>query len=163
MRAWVSGVSLVFAIAAAACGGNGMSPMPSSSSMPSMSPTSAPATMAGSWVGMSSDSTGSMMGAGLTPSMMAGTTWVLTQNGSTFTGTMQFPGNAGGMTVAGTLNGHTGTFTMTGQFPMMSRMCTATASGTFDMDDAMTQMHATYSGTNSCTGPFDHGDITLHR
>lgn len=126
------------------------------------SPTSA--TMTGTWTGAASDSTGSMMGAGLTSAMMASTTWTVTQNGNAFSGTMQFPGHmGGGMTVSGTMNGTTGTFTMTmSPGSMMSGFCSATATGTFDMDDMMTQFHGTYTGTNSCTGPFDHGDLSLH-
>lgn len=121
-------------------------------------------TMTGTWTGPASDSTGSMMGAGLTSAMMASTTWTVTQNGNAFSGTMQFPGHmGGGMTVSGTMNGTTGTFTMTmSPGSMMSGLCSATATGTFDMDDMMTLFHGTYAGTNSCTGPFDHGDVSLH-
>ncbi len=33
-----------------------------------------------------------------------------------------------------------------------------------DMDDMMTQLHGSYTGTNSCSGPFDHGQMFLvHR
>jgi hypothetical protein len=47
---------------------------------------------------------------------------------------------------------------------MMSGACTATATGTFDMDDRMTQLHAIYAGMNSCTGAFDRGDMSMmHR
>ncbi len=47
---------------------------------------------------------------------------------------------------------------------MMSGTCNATATGTFDMDDMMTQLHGTYTGMNSCTGPFDHGQMDMtHR
>jgi len=68
------------------------------------------------------------------------------------------------MTVSGTMSGHSGTFTMTmPSGSMMMAGCTAGASGTFDMDDLMTQMHGTYSGTNSCTGAFDHGQMSFHR
>ena len=107
-----------------------------------------------------------MMGAGLTASMMGNTSWSITQNGNAFTGTMQFPGYMGGqMTVSGTMNGHSGTFTMTmPSGSMMSGSCSATAGGTFDMDDMMTQFHGTYSGTNSCSGMFNNGQMSMmHR
>jgi len=29
------------------------------------------------------------------------------------------------------------------------------------MDDMMTQLHGTYAGTNSCGGPFDHGQMSM--
>jgi hypothetical protein len=78
---------------------------------------------------------------------------------------MQFAGYQGEMmTVAGSLSGTTGTFTMT--IPagsMMLNGCSATSSGTFDMDDLMAQMHGTYVGMNSCSGPFDHGQMSLVR
>jgi hypothetical protein len=107
-----------------------------------------------------------MMGAGLTSAQMNNAHWTVTQNGASFSGTMQFTGYmmSGTMTVTGTRSGHTGTFTMTiPSGSMMMAGCTATASGTFDMDDMLTQMHGSYSGTNSCTGPFDHGQLSMHR
>ena len=128
------------------------------------SPTSS-ATMSGTWLGTAADSTGSMMGAGMSASMMGNATWNVTQTGSTFSGTMQFSGYQGGtMMVSGTMNGRTGTFTMT--FPpgsMMTGACTATATGTVDMDDMMTQFHGSYAGTNSCSGPFSNGSVSMHR
>lgn len=134
----------------------------------SSSPTSpSTPTMSGSWVGSASDSSGSMMGAGLTTAMMNTTQWMLTQNGSAFSGTMQFAGYMGmgtTMTVRGTMTGHSGTFTMTmPSGSMMMAGCTAAASGTFDMDDMATQMHAAYAGTNSCTGSFNNGQMSMHR
>lgn len=93
-------------------------------------------------------------------------TWNLTQTGTSFTGAMQLAGHHGGtMTVSGTRNGRTGTFTMT--FPagsMMGRTCAATATGTFDMDEMVKEVHATYGGTNSCGEPFSHGQMSMiHR
>ena len=149
-------IGVVTAFLATACGGSTSSP-----TRPGVS-----ATMTGTWVGSASDSTGSMMGAGMSASMMGNTTWTITQTGSAFSGTMQFPGYQGGtMIVSGNMAGSSGTFTMT--MPTGSMMmggCSATATGTFDMDDMMTQLHATYTGTNSCGGPFDRGQMTmLHR
>jgi hypothetical protein len=94
--------------------------------------------------------------------------WTIIQSGGSFLGSMKFPGYTGmmgtPMTVTGTMSGHSGTFTMAmPSGSMMMAGCTATASGAFDMDDMMTQMHGTYSGTNSCTGTFDQGQMTMHR
>ena len=153
------GVDLVLtaALISVACTGSTAS-SPTSPSTP---------TMSGFWVGSSSDSTGSMMGAGLTAAMMNNTQWTVKQSGGTFSGTMQFSGYMGmgtTMTVSGTMTGHSGTFTMTlPSGSMMMAGCTATASGTFDVDDMMTQLHATYAGMNSCSGPFDHGQLSMHR
>ena len=36
-------------------------------------------------------------------------------------------------------------------------------SGTFDFDGLMTRMHGTYAGSNTCTGPFDHGRFSMSR
>jgi len=123
------------------------------------------AALSGTWGGSTSDSTGSMMGAGLSTSMMANTTWTITQNGSSFSGNMQFAGFHGGsVTVSGTLTGHGGTFTMTMPIgSMMMGACGATASGSFDMDEFMTQLHGTYTGTNTCSGPFKDGQVSFTR
>ncbi|MFN7981723.1 MAG: hypothetical protein U0Q11_07685 [Vicinamibacterales bacterium] len=133
----------------------------------SQSPTSpsAAATISGTWLGAAADSTGSMMGAGMSASMMGNTTWNVTQAGSAFSGTMQFPGYQGGtIVVSGAMNGRTGTFTMTmPSGSMMSGGCTATATGTFEMDDMMKQFHGSYTGTNSCSGPFSNGSVSMHR
>ncbi len=136
------------------------------SMMPAGPSGSGQTVMSGAWSGAFSDSTGSMMGAGLSPAMMNNATWDITQTGSTFSGTMRFAGYMarGPMTVSGTIAGTTANFTMT--IPvgsMMSGACTATATGTFDMDDLMTQMHGVYTGSNTCTGPFDHGQLSLQR
>ena len=159
-------VALTGALAGAACTGSSAG---SGNSMmaPTVPTTSAGSAMAGTWVGTASDSTGTMMGAGLSSSMMGNMTWQISQTGNTFTGVMQFPGYGGMggvMTVSGTINGRTATFTMT--MPggsMMTATCSAVANGTFDLDDLMTQMHGTYSGSNSCTGPFNQGQMSMTR
>ena len=152
---FLRGVGFVAALTAAACGGSTSSPT---------SPGGL-ATLTGTWVGSASDSTGAMMGAGMSSAMMGNTTWSITQIADTFSGTMQFPGYQGGtMMVSGHMTGKTGTFTMT--MPagsMMTGRCSASATGTFDMDDMMTQIHGIYAGTNSCAGPFDHGQMSLVR
>lgn len=147
--------AVVAAVASSACSG---------SASPPTTP-SATTTMSGAWLGSAFDSSGSMMGAGLASAMMLNTTWTLTQTGSTFSGSMRFAGHSGRpASVFGTLNGRSGTFTITmPSGSMMMGTCTATANGTFDMDDTMAQLHGTYSGLNTCTGPFDQGEISMHR
>jgi len=91
-------------------------------------------------------------------------TWQIMQTGNTFAGVMQFPGYGGSGTVSGTINGRTATFTMTmATGVMMMANCIATGNGTFDMDDLMTQMHGAYSGSNTCAGAFDHGQMSMTR
>jgi len=125
---------------------------------------SSTATLAGNWVGSASDSSGSMMGSGMSGAMAGATTWQLTQNGSAFSGTMRVAGSGSVMMVNGTLNGKAGSFTMTMPMgSMMSSGCTSTANGTFDMNDLMTELHGTYTGSNSCGGPFDHGQMSMLR
>ena len=91
-------------------------------------------------------------------------TWNVTQTGNKFTGTMQFAGHPrhGAMTVSGTVNGSTATFTMTMPGGMMMN-CPAVATGTVDINEFMTRMHGTYNGANECTGPFDRGVVSLTR
>ena len=154
-------MALATTLWAAACG----------STPPSASPVAPTASVASpsltaTWSGTTSDSSGTMMGAGLTTSMMNGTTWQITQNGSTFSGAMQFAGYGGAtMMVSGTIAGHTATYTITmpAGSMMMSGSCSAVATGTFDMDDLMTRIHGTYAGSNSCNGPFDHGQMSMTR
>lgn len=149
-------------LALAACGAQS----PTATNPVGPSPTSQSASLSGTWIGSVSDSSGSMMGAGMSPAMMGQMTWQITQTGNTFTGTMQFRGypGHGTMKVSGTINGPTATFTMTmPSGAMMMTNCTATASGTFDINEFMTQMHGTYTGSNTCTGPFNNGHMSVSR
>jgi hypothetical protein len=98
--------------------------------------------------------------------MMDNMTWQITQTGNTFTGVMQFPGYRamGVMTVSGTITGKTATFTMTmPSGSMMTATCSAVANGTIDFDDLVMQMHGTYSGSNTCTGTFHAGQMSMTR
>ena len=141
--------------------------MPASPVSPTPSGSAAGTTaLTGTWVGQAADSSGTMMGVGMSASMMSSMTWQVTQAGNSFSGTMQFPGytGPGPMTIYGTINGNTATFTMT--MPgggMMAATCTATATGTFDINDLFTQIHGTYAGANMCGGPFDHGQVSMAR
>lgn len=157
-------LTLIAALAASACGSG--SSMPVSPVTPTPNGPATSTTLTGTWVGQALDSSGTMMGAGMSASMMGNMTWQITQTGNSFTGTMQFPGYAGhgSMTVSGTITGNTATFTMTmPSGSMMTATCTAVANGTFDINDLFTQMHGTYAGTNMCGGPFDHGQMSMLR
>ena len=82
---------------------------------------------------------GSLMGqAG-----MGTMTWPLTQSGSTVTGSMSFAGMPGRMPGAfsGMMSGDEMTFTM----------------------DMRTTMTGTFGGSNSCTGSFTNGQMTMTR
>lgn len=141
----------------AACGGS--------------SPTAAGSAIAatGTWSGTSTDSTTASLGAGgmMGQAGMGTMNWQLTQNGSNVTGTMSFsgvPGSAMPGTISGTMSGQDMTFTM--DMPvgsMMSGTCSAHATGTAHMDGAAMTMTASYSGTNSCAGPFTNGQMTMSR
>jgi hypothetical protein len=145
---------------AAACGGN--SPTAPSGSMAS-------ASVAGTWAGIGTDSSSSI-GAG---SMMGQTdmgtmTWQLTQNGSTVTGPMSFSGSGMQVRMAGsflgTMSDDDMTFTMdmpTGS--MMSPGCSSRATGTAHVNRTTMTMTGTYSGSNSCSGTFANGQMTMTR
>lgn len=169
MRATVLALVVFGAAITFGCsGGSGNSMMATSPTMPTSQTPASTAGIAGTWVGQASDSSGTVMGAGMSQAMMANMTWQITQSGNTFTGTMQFPGYTGHgtMTVTGTINGNTATFTMTmpGGGMMGGGTCTVTATGTFSLDDMFTQMHGTYSGGSAmCGGPFDHGQLSMMR
>ena len=160
VRAIVTLSTLLTLLVVPACGGNSATPV---------APSPPASAITGTWVGTAADSSGSMMGAGMSSSAAAAMTWQLTQNGTAFSGTVQFPGYGAmgmsvSMSVSGTITGKTATFTMT--MPagsMMSGACSATATGSFDMDDLMDQMHGTYSGANTCSGPFNQGQMSMTR
>ena len=123
----------------------------------------------GAWSGTSTDSTTPALGNGgmMGQAGMGTMTLQLTQNGANVTGTMSFSGMASNMmqgTFAGTMSGEDMTFTMnlpTGS--MMSGSCSAQTSGTAHMNGTGITMTGTYSGTNSCTGAFNNGQMTMNR
>ena len=143
---------------AAACG--------NTSSMGPTGPTAQTA-MTGTWAGSASDSSSSMGAGSLMGQTGMGTmTWPLTQNGSTVTGSMAFAGMPGRMpgVFSGTMAGDEMAFTM--DMPMTSMMssgCTARATGTARVDGTRKTMTGTYSGSNSCTGSFVNGQMTMTR
>ena len=124
-----------------------------------------PASMAGTWAGSSSDSSNSM-GAGsmMGQAGLGAMTWQLTQSGSTVTGSMSFSGMQGGRagSFSGTMSGEDMTLMM--DLPsgsMMSSGCSARATGTARVSG--TTMTGSYSGSNSCTGSFVNGQMTMTR
>ena len=143
---------------AAACG--------STSSMGPTGPTAQTA-MTGTWAGSASDSSSSMGAGSLMGEAGMGTmTWPLTQSGTTVTGSMTFAGMTGRMpgVFTGTMSGDEMTFTM--DMPMTSMMasgCTARATGTARVDGTRRTMTGTYGGSNSCTGSFSNGQMTMTR
>ena len=171
MRVLCVSTVLAFAVGVTACGGSSSMPTaPTAANSPMGTGTSA---ATGRWVGTAADSSGTTMGMsmgsmgmGMPGGSMGNMTWQITQTGTTFTGTVSFANyhGSGSMQVSGTMNGMTGTFTMTmpnGTMPMAG--CSGQVTGTFDMDDMMVKMTGTYTGSTTCTGPFDHGQMTMSR
>ena len=153
MKKTFAAILLTFA---AACGGNSM-----------MSPSGTTATMAGTWAGSASDSSVSM-GAGsvMGQTGMGTMTWPLTQVGSTVTGSMSFSGMQGRMPGAfsGIMTGDEMAFTM--DMPggsMMSSGGSSKATGTGRVNRTTMTMTGTYVGSNSCTGAYTNGQMTMTR
>jgi hypothetical protein len=129
----------------------------------------ASASMAGTWAGTGSDSSSAMGAGGMMGQSDMGTmTWQLTQNGSTVTGPMSFSGSGmqGRMpgSFMGTMSGDDMAFTM--DMPtssMMSSGCSSRATGTAHVDRTTMTMTGTYSGSNSCSGAFAAGQMTMTR
>ena len=169
-------VILASVIGVTACGGTASTPagqtaVPATLSSPTGTETSA---ATGTWVGTAMDSSGATMGMssgsmgmGMPGGSMGNMTWQMTQTGAAFTGTVSFANDRGNgsMQVSGTMNGKTGTFTVTmptGTMPTMES-CGGQVTGTFNLDDMRVQMHAVYTGSTTCRGPFDHGQMTMQR
>ena len=158
MRKSLIGVVLL-GLLAAACGG---------SSNLATAPSSA-ISVSGTWSGTSTDSTTPALGTGgmMGQAGMGTMTLQLVQNGSNVTGTMGFSGMGNNMmrgTFTGTMSGEDMNFTMnlpTGS--MMSGSCSAQANGTAHMNGTSMTMTGSYSGTNSCTGGFSNGQMTMSR
>lgn len=161
-------VILILASSAAACGGASQAtptaPTPANSAT---TPSGTSAAVTGVWTGTASDTSGSMMTGGLMgQSGMGSPTWTLAQTGSTVTGSISFSGMMGQKagTFTGTMSGEDMTFMM--DLPMGSMMssgCTATAAGTAHLNGTTMVMTVTYGGSNSCTGPFANGQMTMTR
>jgi len=148
-RRLVLGHALV-TILTAECGGTG-----GGGSTPTAPTTSV--NLTGTFAGNATDSSGS-----------GRFTWQLTQFGSTVSGPISFTAPERGITgngsITGTLFGTTLTFSITipegGAFPFST--CSVTSDGTAT-DVSNDRIPATYTGTNSCSGPFTDGTVTLTR
>lgn len=150
-RTW----SLILLVGLSACA-NPSSPM-------SPTPPGTVAALTGIWSATVSDPTGSFMGSG-TGGPSVASSWTMVQNGSTISGTWNAPGMMRGqVSMTGTFDGHLGTFTMNMPAGSMMGTCAASASGTFEVNEARTELHCQYSGSNTCSGPFQHGDMMLRR
>lgn len=139
-------LSAVILFGAASCGGGGGSP-----SEPKA------LDLSGSWKGTDRDS----MGQGKVA-------WVITQNGSQITASLNVVdtgnGRVGNGTVTGTLSGSSLTFAMSvpiGGFSPPYQVCSLTVFGTALVDSG--SIEGQYVGQNSCTGAIEGGQLTLIR
>ena len=128
-----------------ACGG-------ASSSTPA-APSASSVNVAGSWRGTATDSSGE-----------GSLTLQVTQSGTDLSGavTMSVITVTGRGTVTGTVSGSTIRLTITipaGGFDAPFSGCTATVSG--DGQASASAINASYTGTNSCSGPVTKGQLTL--
>jgi hypothetical protein len=128
-----------------ACGG--------ASSSPPAAPSASSVNLAGSWRGTATDSSGE-----------GSLTLQVTQSGTDLSGTvtMSVITVIGRGTVTGTVSGSTIRLTITipaGGFDAPFSGCTATVSG--DGQASASAINATYTGTNSCSGPVTKGQLTL--
>jgi hypothetical protein len=94
-------------------------------------------------------------------------TWHLAQTDASVSGSLDATDTDSGVTgqgsISGTMDGSTLSFTLTfpaGAFGAPWSSCSATMSGVVNVG---TSMIATYSGTNSCTGPVTGGLMELRR
>lgn len=137
---------LVLALTGACKGGSTSAPA---------APTATSVNVAGSWRGTATDSSGP-----------GSVTMQVTQSGADVSGTvtMSVTTITGRGTLAGTVSGSTIRLTITipaGGFDAPFASCTATVSG--DGQATATSITATYSGTNSCSGPVTKGELTLSK
>ena len=128
-----------------ACGG--------ASSSPPAAPSASSVNVAGSWRGTATDSSGE-----------GSLTLQMTQSGTDLSGTvtMSVITVTGRGTLTGTVSGSTIRLTITipaGGFDAPFAGCTATVSG--DGQASASSISATYTGTNSCSGPVTKGELRL--
>jgi hypothetical protein len=95
-------------------------------------------------------------------------TWTVTQNATSFSGTLTMTDTATGIaghgTVSGTASGSGIHFSINvgeGGFDEPYAACTVTASG--DGQVSASALSGTYAGSNSCTGTIASGQFTLNR
>lgn len=90
-------------------------------------------------------------------------TWPLVQVGTAVTGSLSFSGMQGRMPghLVGTILGDDMSFTIEMPYGSMMSDCWAEATGSLHIDRETMVMTGAYVGSNSCTGPFDHGQFTM--
>lgn len=165
---WLIGCGTATAIAAAtACGSSPA--MPSSPSQPSVPPAAAPAPpvagLSGAWTGTGTDPQGAER-----------MSWSVTQNGSALSGTADLaPMNAAdgscaschklkAGTIDGTVSGSALTLRIvfpSGGDGVPTPMCTITFDASATVDAS--RINATYSGDDTCEGPFTGGTFVMSR
>jgi hypothetical protein len=128
-----------------------------SATQPTPAPTEVNANISGAWNGTASDSTG--------PGQL---TWSVTQDGTSFTGTLMIVDSgtnvSGRGSVSGTISGTAVHFSMSvsaASFDRPYEECSASLSG--DAQVSGSSLSGTYSGVNSCTGTVTGGQITMSR
>ena len=119
------------------------------------SPDPPPPTATGTWRGVGTDAVENSQ-----------FTWVFTQSGSSVTGTGTYVGVrsnfAASGPVTGTVSGNVVTFSASLTFEVPFQFCSASISGTAQMD--ATALIGSYTGTNTCEGgPFSSGQFALTR
>jgi hypothetical protein len=156
----------------ASCGSSTPTPTASSTSPAAPSPTPSPQppttamNLAGDWTGRATDSQGAIM-----------VSWTLTQSGGTVTGTVKTQSldptdgscnschrNKSG-TVTGVVSDTTLSLTMffaAGANGDPTPACSATLSGSAS-SIANTNVTTTYSGSDTCEGPFTNGTMAMTR
>jgi hypothetical protein len=120
-------------------------------------PSAAALDLTGTWNGQASDSSG--------PGRM---TWLLTQSGASFSGSLRMTDTNTGLTGRGSITGTVSDmaiqFTLSvaaGGFDEPNASCAVQATGSGRT--TTTEITATYAGANSCSGDFTAGELTLFR
>ena len=142
-------IALAALLMAAACGDK------ATETPTSPTPPAGPVSLAGTYAGTVSDASG--------PGRL---TWQLTQSNAAVSGTFTAVDDVSGVTangsVSGTVSGATLTFRMAaapGSLPSPFAACSLELDGTAQV--ATTSIEGSYSGRNSCTGPFANGRLSL--
>jgi hypothetical protein len=130
----------------AGCGGDSPAPSPSP-----------PSGLGGTWTGAVSDSSG--------PGQMS---WMLSESGGTISGAVTITdavsGYGGQGTISGTVEASAINFTITiaaGGFDAPFNTCSAQITGSATLDGST--ITGTYSGSNSCNGTVNEGQLSLTR
>lgn len=157
MQRILPSLALATTVALAGCSGSGESVNPS--------PDPPSQSVAGTWRGTASDSsTQNEVGRVMGQSDLGAMTWVIEQDGTRVSATVRFSGIKAGSvpgTASGRIEGDDISFTLDMPAGSMAGVCLATASGTLHVDRTTMTMSGTYSGSNTCSVPFDNGRMSL--